>query len=133
MNDTMPSDEGSSDSEDGKEAKGPEPQAEEEVDYPADSSAGVPGDTSDDDDETADQSGPDADGGGEPDQAKDRELEKVAGDDPPDPEKLEELDEKIRCARSTAEDVVGTAENPIYHESGEQEPDADDQAITPPG
>ncbi len=138
MNDTMPSEEGSSDPEDGKKATGPEPRAEEELDDPTDSPDGAPGDTGDDgepDEDTSGGPGPEAEGGGggEGDQARDPELDKVAGSDPPDPKKLDELDEKIRQARSTAEDVVGTEESPIYTESGEEGPEADDQAITPPG
>ena len=130
MNDTMSSGEAGSDRDD--EAEGSdsatdkaEPEAEEGPDDRASDGSTDGGDGS-------------GDGSGEPD----RELAKVAGDNPPDPKKLGEVDEKIRSARSTAEEAVpGVSDDdqPDYHESGEEKPadadeePADDQAITPPG
>ncbi len=118
MTDTMPSGESKSDPDD------------EASDPGSDTREPAPEEASDASGSTAGASGGDHDGG-EPDQS-DAELAKVAGSDPPDPRKLDQLDEQIRHARSTAEDVVGTEEQPIYTESGEED-SADDQAITPPG
>ncbi len=141
MNDTMSSGEDGSDRDD--EAEGSdsatdraEPEPEEELDDTASDGSTDGGDGSDA--APDDQAGEEA---GEPDEP-DRELAKVAGGNPPDPKKLDEVDEKIRSARSTAEEVVvGVRDDdqPDYHESGEEKPadadeePADDQAITPPG
>ncbi len=145
MNDTMSSGEAGSDRDD--EAKGSdsatdkaEPEAEEELDDTASDGS------TDGDDESGDGSDAAADDQGGDESAEsdepDRELAKVAGDNPPDPKKLDEVDEKIRSARSTAEEAVpGVSDDdqPDYHESGDEKPadadeePADDQAITPPG
>ena len=123
MNDTMPSGEDPSDPD----------QPEEEAQDDAGS-----GEARSDDDGSAD----DRDEGGSEDAGSDggadetadqgdRQLAKVAGSDPPDPKKLDEVDERIRHARSTAEEVVGGNEDqPDYPERGEEQPE-DDRPITP--
>ncbi|MDP8936474.1 MAG: hypothetical protein M3O23_01855 [Actinomycetota bacterium] len=115
MSDTMPSDEDQADSDETQEG----------------ATSGPGTDASSDDAPSDDAPSDDASDDG-PDRPGDAQLEKVAGSDPPDPGKLDEVDEKIRHARTTAEEVVGTEEEPIYTDSGEEEP-SDDQAITPPG
>jgi len=142
MTDTMPSGESQSDPDDESGTDTPEAPPEEELDDEAGSTGGA-GDDSSGDDSSGDDS---SDDDSSDDDSSDRELDKVAGSDPPDPKKLDELDEQIRHARSTADDMLGTDDEPDYHESGEETPAGDetdgddddekpedDQAITPPG
>ncbi len=50
-------------------------------------------------------------------------------------DELEQVEEAIRSARSTAEDagILDDPDEPKFHESGDIGGDADDQQIAPPG
>ncbi|CAN5519588.1 hypothetical protein BH18ACT1_BH18ACT1_10530 [soil metagenome] len=48
---------------------------------------------------------------------------------------LEEVEEEIRTARSTAEDagILEDPDEPTFHQSGELGREADDEQVAPPG
>ncbi len=72
-------------------------------------------------------------GGGPPDPDQPEAADAGGQGEAPDPQRLDEVGERIGRARATAEETIGTAdEEPLYTESGEEEP-SDDQTITPPG
>ncbi len=57
-------------------------------------------------------------------------------DDVPDEERLQQVQDDIDSARKNAEDadvLVADEEEPQFHESGEQDPELDDQTAAPPG
>ncbi len=56
-------------------------------------------------------------------------------DDVPEEERLQQVQDDIDSARKNAEDadVLVDRDEPQFHESGEQDPELDDQTVAPPG
>ena len=80
-----------------------------------------------DDAEARDEAEADDEGGDEAEAGEDE-----GGDEPvSEDERLEQIDEQIRQARSQADDVMGGPDQE-FHETGEAS-DEDDQAVAPPG